>query len=125
MLKANKTFLESMVAGYLEAAAWSTSECDEEGNDLDNLEGYDFSEEAVRQAENDCRNFLELADEEIDASELDADQVGHDFWLTREGHGAGFWDRGLGEVGEALTEHAKSFGSGDLYKGDDDLLYFG
>lgn len=39
---------------------------------------------------------------------------GHDFWLTRQGHGVGFWDRegeGLpSELGDALTEQAKAFG---------------
>jgi hypothetical protein len=35
---------------------------------------------------------------------------GHDFYLTRESHGAGFWDRGLGELGDYLTGIAKSYG---------------
>lgn len=38
---------------------------------------------------------------------------GHDFYLTREGHGAGFWDRGLGELGDYLTQLAKWAGSAD------------
>lgn len=29
---------------------------------------------------------------------------GHDFWLTRNGHGSGFWDRSeLGELGEQIS----------------------
>lgn len=40
------------------------------------------------------------------------DSAGHDFALTRNGHGAGFWDRGLpGETGDRLTELAESYGS--------------
>lgn len=39
--------------------------------------------------------------------------AGHDLWLTRSGHGAGYWDRGLGELGDRLTEAAKSYGSPD------------
>lgn len=35
--------------------------------------------------------------------------AGHDFFLTRQGHGAGFWDRGFGPVGDALTGAAKAF----------------
>lgn len=38
---------------------------------------------------------------------------GHDFYLTREGHGAGFWDRGLGELGDYLTKIAKAYGSAE------------
>jgi hypothetical protein len=38
--------------------------------------------------------------------------AGHDFWLTRNGHGAGFWDRDLGEIGERLTKASEAYGSG-------------
>ena len=31
-------------------------------------------------------------------------QAGIDYYLTRNGHGAGFWDRGLGDVGETLSD---------------------
>lgn len=40
-----------------------------------------------------------------------AELFGHDFYLTREGHGAGFWDRGLGELGDYLTQISKWAGS--------------
>ena len=33
-----------------------------------------------------------------------AQQAGIDYFLTRNGHGAGFWDRGLGTIGEALSD---------------------
>ena len=40
----------------------------------------------------------------------DDEQNGHDFWLTRRRHGAGFWDRGYGDsVGEILTKIAQMF----------------
>ena len=38
------------------------------------------------------------------------EHIGHDFWLTSQGHGAGFWDRGLGEVGDILTDSADGYG---------------
>jgi hypothetical protein len=37
-------------------------------------------------------------------------QIGHDFWLTRNRHGAGFWDRGLGERGQYLTDASHPYG---------------
>lgn len=37
-------------------------------------------------------------------------RAGHDYWLTRHGHGTGYWDRGLGELGERLTDAAKALG---------------
>jgi hypothetical protein len=48
---------------------------------------------------------------------------GHDFWLTREGHGVGFWDRGYGRVGSILTDAASSFGGFNLYLGDDGMIH--
>ena len=42
------------------------------------------------------------------------DHIGHDFWLTRNGHGAGFWDgdyrdRDAGEdYGDQLTSIVKA-----------------
>lgn len=54
----------------------------------------------------------------------DEAQNGHDFWLTRNGHGVGFWDRGYDkEVGDALTKASESFGEVDLYVGDDGRIY--
>jgi hypothetical protein len=40
-------------------------------------------------------------------------RAGHDFWLTRRGHGTGFWDRGLGKLGDRLSEAAKVYGDDD------------
>ncbi len=49
--------------------------------------------------------------------------AGHDFWLTRNHHGAGFWDRGLEDTGKQLTVAAHAYGSRDAYTGDDGLIY--
>ena len=49
---------------------------------------------------------------------------GHDFWLTRCGHGAGFWDGDWIEPhAEALTNLAHKFGNVELYVGDDGKIY--
>lgn len=53
-------------------------------------------------------------------------RAGHDLWLTRNGHGAGFWDRSLGEVGDMLSKACgwrTSFGEVDMYRGDDGKVY--
>lgn len=44
-----------------------------------------------KRAKRDCKAFIAVAGDRIEA--YDASQVGHDLWLTRNGHGAGFWDR--------------------------------
>ncbi len=56
------------------------------------------------------------------------EQLGHDFWLTRNGHGAGFWDRYYDngeaeEMGNVLTRLSKPYGESSLYIGDDGALY--
>ena len=59
-------------------------------------------------------------------------RAGHDFWLTRCGHGAGFWDRkelafrlsgDKEEVGERLSAVACWFGNVDSCLGDDGQVY--
>lgn len=119
--------MQTMLEAYLECALWSsTDNADESGGEpLDkNYTRFDLAPEAQAQAYADCRAFVELcAEAKIDNPQSD-EQIGHDFWLTRNGHGAGFWDRGLGALGDQLTKIAKTFGSCDLYVGDDGKLYF-
>ena len=70
----------------------------------------------------DCAKFQ--ADNEADLIGEDAGQAGHDFWLTRNGHGAGFWDGDWEESkGERLTASSKAFGEFNLHPGDDGKLY--
>ena len=52
-----------------------------------------------------------------------AADAGGDFWQTRYRHGAGFWDRGMGELGELLTAAAHAYGTCDLYVGDDGQVH--
>lgn len=108
--------LETFTEAYIECAFWSS--CAEDGTPLDGIEA-DPSPECIAKLETDARDFYEAH------SELFADdsQAGHDFWLTRNGHGAGFWDRGLGEVGEKLTAASKHYGSCDLIVGDDGQIH--
>jgi hypothetical protein len=50
--------------------------------------------------------------------------AGHDFWLTRNGHGCGYWDGDWPKgVAEGLDRLARSFGAFDLYLGDDGLIH--
>jgi hypothetical protein len=69
----------------------------------------------------DCNVFMR--NNRFDLMVVDPSQAGHDFWLTRNGHGAGFWDRGLGDIGDRLSVAARAFGEVNLYVGDDKKLY--
>lgn len=66
-------------------------------------------------------DFLTRAEGLLDG--LTEAAIGHDLWLTRNGHGTGFWDRDLGEQGERLANIAQAMGSQDAYVGDDGLIY--
>ncbi len=48
---------------------------------------------------------------------------GHDFALTRNGHGVGFWDRGYGDIGDILTDACKPYGEHNLYVDADDKIW--
>ena len=98
------------LSDYLTCAAWSST--DDDGEPLD---AYSFSKDAEKRMSASLEDFVILVNQEIPDLEMDAGQFAHDFWLTRNGHGTGFWDRGLGELGDKLTELAKSFGSADLW----------
>lgn len=126
-----KRKLDDFTRAYLNTALWSST--DEQGEPLDkNYDISDLAPEALDAAIKDAttfqsRNTIDL----VKASKLakpseysSAAQHGHDFWLTRNGHGAGFWDRGYGAVGDRLSKAAKAYGSKDIYVGDDGLLYF-
>ena len=104
---------------YLECALWST--CDDEGNPLDdNYDIEDFDEKTKADLIEDLVDFIDSNRHLLEAAGISA---GHDFWLTRNGHGAGFWDRGLGKIGETLSDAARVYGSVDLYVGDDGKIY--
>jgi hypothetical protein len=70
------------------------------------------SPEAFAEMYLDCLNFV--SQEWEDLHDLRPEQCGHDFALTRNGHGAGFWDRGYGDVGECLTRACKPYGDAGL-----------
>lgn len=89
--------------------------------------GLPWSQEAQLQAQNeviefitsngdDCREFAE--------SHAGWPQVGIDFWLTRNRHGAGFWDRGVGAVGQRLTDAAHPWGELHVWLNEQGELEF-
>jgi hypothetical protein len=108
---------------YREAIEFTDIHCD--NPELQSAD--DISAELNAIIDADCEDFqkangalLSLAYERDGYGEK---QAGHDFWLTRNRHGAGFWDRGLGVIGARLSAAAKVYGSVDLYVCDDNLIY--
>lgn len=111
---------EAFFLAYIECALWSsTDNADDSGGeplDANYYEG-DLTLGCRNAMRRDCASFVD--DAGPDLAGLDPGQCGHDFWLTRNDHGAGFWDRGLGALGERLSKVARYYGSVDLYVNDD------
>lgn len=86
------TPLDTMVAAYIEALYFTeTGDTDQPGHDAE------LTPHCAAKCALDCRNFYWALTEGrvagLDADAIDWGQVGHDLWLTRNGHGTGFWDR--------------------------------
>ncbi|GAA5172539.1 hypothetical protein GCM10023321_72520 [Pseudonocardia eucalypti] len=112
--------VDAMLTAYVETALWSST-----GDDGDTLDGLytadDLDPDALAEMRSDCKDFARSNIADLDG--MDPAQAGHDFWLTRNRHGAGFWYRGLGDLGDRLTTDAHAWGSVDLFVGDDNIIY--
>ena len=114
--------LDSFTKAYIVCALWSSNDdkTPSGGEPLDkNYTIFDLTMDALKSIKQDCENFQRehgaLLATAYGVSPYDEPAAGHDFWLTRCHHGVGFWDRGLGEVGEALTKAAHAYGEANLY----------
>lgn len=109
---------DPFVVGYVKCMLWCSSPLSADEGDDTSFERLNFdacdalTDDAVKQVVEDCDSFRELAGDLLEG--FDESQAGHDFWLTRNGHGAGFWDGDYGDVGDDLTKIAKPFGEQHL-----------
>lgn len=123
-------------AHMLVTALWSST--DDEGEPLDaQYDIHDIDSDSADKLRADALAFYIKARDMIQhddaplANDFDgtisarkAAMAGHDFWLTRCGHGAGFWDGDWPKaIGDALSEMARQAGNVDLYVGDDNKIY--
>lgn len=120
-----QTGLSDFARAYVEAALWLMSEDDEGSKTVDDLDRgtlYAMAKDADRFAL--CNRAL------IDLAGLADSRAGFCFWLSRNGHGSGYFDeadsRAPVEVVNAcdrLQEAARKAGGRDLYRGDDGKIY--
>jgi len=126
--------LDNFTDAYITAALWSTN--DEStpagGVPLDQNYGiHDIHRDTLKKMIEDCERFQAMNMHDLDLAYQHSGghggyapgNAGHDFWLTRGGHGTGFWDRGLGDVGDRLTKVSEKFGEFNLYVGDDGKIH--
>lgn len=137
--------IDTFALAYVEAALWSST--NEDGEPLDGLYTIDdIHADTLAVMVKDCEDFQSFAGPFIADRE---EQAGRDFWLTRNGHGAGFWDGDwedaypsdqmegetdeqyefrpgsemYGTMGEFLTAMSRPYGSFDLHVGDDGMIH--
>ncbi len=148
-MSATPLVLNAVLRGYVDAALWATpigddfaerhnvatgeDWCGDTGMADFGFTAADIDTAGMASMREDVAAMVEAAGEDFDAYCLSRgyneaqstveEYFGHDFLLSRDGHGAGFWDRGLGALGERLHALAKPFGESGLYVGDDSILY--
>jgi len=112
--------MDEFTQAYIIAALFSST--DDHGQPLDVNHSPDDIDPATKlRMMDDCTDFQRLYAELIAKNPT---QAGHDFWLTRNGHGCGFWDADWAEeAGEQLTQASEKVGSFTLYVGDDGHIY--
>lgn len=109
--------LDRFTRDYLEAVEWTLTD------EIDRATIRGFAPAAIEAARADCAAFQQAnADDLREYQAATGYSGGVDLWLTRNRHGAGFWDRGLGALGKRLTDAAR-LGERDGYQGDDGLIY--
>lgn len=124
---------EAFVTGYVECALWcgvmayrcdehdDTSACDpdecnpELENSSDQYDDSDLTHEARESLESDANAFFTANVKDLLACGLSMDRAGHNFWLTRNRHGAGFWDdkgsdREANAALDRLTDASHAYG---------------
>ena len=128
---------DDFTLAFLEAALWSS--IDDAGEPLDNENSIaDIDPSSLARMAEECKRFQASAEWQAAVAAEDDPRTAHrrgygctleqsagaDFWFTRCGHGAGFWDGDWQEPhAAALDALSKQFGNVDLYIGDDAKIY--
>jgi hypothetical protein len=100
---------------YIATALWSSS--DDNGEALDKHYSIDdLDPGTLSYLKSDLFDFITTHQHLINADDSDRTlgYFAHNYWLTRNGHGAGFWDAGYAN-GDELTEHASARGERYLF----------
>lgn len=133
-MKNVEDYLNRFVDSFVECIVWTDEDMikedmEERGEDPDDLDTSleNFDSASMEELKRQCRDFV--IDNWDDLQEYanngrTGDFAGHDFCLSRNGHGTGFWDRGAGDLGDSLHRAAKVYGDGSLYLGQDGRIYF-
>ena len=97
----------------------------------DHFEYSDFTEEALRKAETEVSAWFKYLCFDTGTPSLydlaleytDDGHIAHDFWMTRNEHGVGYWDGDYGDaLGDRLTKACDSHGRQHVWINEDGTL---
>src|SRR5690606_15426563 len=126
------TYLDTILGAYLETLIWQGNDWDdqdESGNpsDLDRFDPSAFDDAALASSREDVEGFIDQAFEALGPDAFEGlnrpsftgpkfapDLIGHNFALSRNGHGAGFFDSGAKHA-DALQDLCKPWGEAQPY----------
>lgn len=130
--------LDSFTRAYIQAALWSSTTDNDTPLDRD-YSASDIAPETLAVMIAECAAFQAANAEIITDDSLthphtpsrehegeytSDERAGHDFWLTRNHHGCGFWDGDwVKPFDKQLTDSAHAMGEVNLYVGDDGRIY--
>lgn len=127
---------DEFIKAYITCMLWSTNDesTPSGGEPMDaNYSEEDLHPDTLRGIISECCDFINHVRDELEIEELPgwtASQAGHDFWLTRNGHGTGFWDRyykgpwvSLGDWLKEQVGFRTDFPEQNPYVGDDGKIY--
>jgi len=133
--------IDEMLPSYVDTALWATTydgmdpdiDIDEDSDLSFQTLGYTIencSPEFLENSKKDLLGFMEMVVNDSEASKelskifyeecgKDSGTFAHDFFLSREGHGAGFFDYNCNK----LQKLAKTFGGVNIYASENGMLF--
>jgi hypothetical protein len=133
----SRDYVDTMITHAAGCALWADAEHDDDtegtgeyASEIDDLRvSYtpDYADalppDVLAELRSDVEGFVSMAWPYLSSDNITPEQAGHDFQLTRNHHGTGFWDRGY-KHGDALTTLAHTFGTfGLMVTGHGEALY--
>jgi len=122
--------MDAFTQSYIETLLWSENDESTPQGGVPFDKNYDIDDihpDSLEVIQRECKAFqTKLAG--MDTDDMQAKDFAHDFVLTRNGHGAGFWDGDYDHLGkgtvDALCKLAKSFHPCHLILGDDGHVHY-
>ena len=121
--------IDSFTEQALDALFWSCVSDYDTGMNFDEYSFNDLNELNLKQFKSQCERFQEENESDL---EMFDDNQGHNFTLSRNGHGSGYFDEYLNykdrlkereEAGDRLQDKARQYGECFLQLGEDGRVY--